>query len=98
MEKEKTVLSEAEALVYGGDRNQNYGHPRESCQRIAGLWSAYLTGKYPETRGLTLGPDDVALMMLLLKVSRETGKHQRDNDIDMAGYVGVHARVVGEDE
>jgi len=91
----ETVLDEAKRLVYG-DREGDYGHPREDFGCTAALWTEWL-----RRRGfldVSLEPCDVAAMMVLLKVSREAHKSKRDNLVDMAGYVATWARVIGEDE
>ena len=72
----KNILQEAEDIV-GGERLKTYGPPRESFERIAALWSAYVN--------TPITPVDVAHLMILLKVSRNK-KHKRDNLVDIAGY------------
>lgn len=83
----RTVLQEAQELVFG-DRQQNYGDPRDNLRLIAKLWSTYLK--------VELGGDDVATMMLLLKVARFASGDRRNRDtiVDMAGYIEVLARVL----
>lgn len=71
------ILEEAEKLV-GGDRQQDYGDTRKSFTRIAKLWSAYKHIKFT--------PQDVGLMMILLKVSRGAEGAKRDTIVDIAGY------------
>jgi Domain of unknown function (DUF6378) len=71
------ILQEADKIT-GGDRHDSYGHPRADFTRTAILWSAFL--------GITITPEQVPLMMILLKVSREANKHKRDNLTDIAGY------------
>lgn len=87
----KTILDEAADIIHGA-RQQEYGGPAESFGRIANLWGAYL--------GLELSPHDVALMMILLKVSRAkngvdhgTGP-QRDSLVDIVGYAGCSALIM----
>lgn len=60
------------------DRQKQYGDSKPDFVRIAGLWSALL--------GHEITPDDVALMMILLKVSREKHAHKEDNLVDIMGY------------
>jgi hypothetical protein len=102
----QTVLDEAQRLIYG-DRQQDYGPPTDSFLSIARLWDAYLATRYQA--GLRaafdldphvvvhlapLTPTDVAHMMILLKVSRNTtGGYKRDNPVDIAGYAGCIERV-----
>jgi hypothetical protein len=71
------ILQEADKIT-GGERHDSYGHPRLDFSRTSQLWSAFL--------GIEITPEQVPLMMILLKVSREANKHKRDNLTDIAGY------------
>lgn len=64
------------------ERGKSYGNPRPNHERIAGLWSAYLS--HPVTA------HDVAWMMVLLKASRSKAdpKHG-DNYTDAHGYTDI---------
>lgn len=74
----KEILEEASKIV-SGPRNETHGAPERNFATIAAYWSVYLQ------RGLT--PRDVAVMMVLLKVARQsTGTTNIDHYIDMAGY------------
>jgi hypothetical protein len=77
--KMKSILIEAEEII-NGKRQEDYGSPEDSFSNIAELWTAYL--------GTELGAVDVAHMMILLKVARNTNKTKRDNAVDIAGYAG----------
>lgn len=77
-----TVLDEAKSLVHG-DRGQSYGHPKEDFHTTARLWNAYLGRRFGVS---CLDAQDVAMLMILLKVSREAHRHKRDNLVDIAGY------------
>lgn len=69
-----------EALkVVGGDRKEAYGPVEESFRRIAMVWSSLLKR--------TVTPHEVALMMIGLKLCRETNKHSDDNLVDIVGYI-----------
>lgn len=76
-----------EALVKG-ERQNAYGDPDVSFNRIAKLWTAHL--------GTEVTKRDVALMMILMKVSREKSNHKADNLDDIEGYVYC-ARILKED-
>ena len=60
------------------NREKEYGAPEDSFEKIAAFWSVYLEEE--------LLPEDVANMMILLKIAREMGGHKDDNMIDIAGY------------
>jgi hypothetical protein len=76
-----TILDEAKEAVTG-DRQASYGPPDQDFRRIAGMANALFADKL--TCGLT--PVDVAKLMILVKLSRETHQHKRDNAVDIAGY------------
>lgn len=78
-----TILEEAQSHVYGA-RQGDYGHPREDFTRTAILWTGVLHHKLADGEHIT--PEDVALCMVQVKVSREVNKPKRDNRVDMAGY------------
>lgn len=72
-----SVCKEAEKIVMG-DRNEDYGDPKEEFERVARLWSA-ITDSIIEAH-------HVPLCMIALKISREVHKHKRDNLVDICGY------------
>ncbi|ASW31398.1 hypothetical protein SEA_LOKK_54 [Mycobacterium phage Lokk] len=76
-----SVLTTAEEII-NGQRAKDYGDAKENHIRIATLWKAYT--------GVEFTPEDVAVMMILLKIARfmENGYHQ-DTVVDIAGYAGV---------
>lgn len=75
--------------MVGGTRAEQHGDKAYNHQNIAALWSAYL--------GIVITSDQVALMMVLLKVARtKTGRLNRDDYLDMAGYAGVAAEIIGK--
>lgn len=83
-----TILSEAEALVYG-ERGKAYGHPSDDYGRTAALWTALLRGKLKED----LTPQDAILCMIAVKMSREVNLPGVDNRRDLAGYALCLDRV-----
>lgn len=80
------VLDRAKAIVMG-ERNTQYGIPEDSFSMIAKLWTAYL--------GNDIGPEDVAIMMMLLKVARLSGSGYQNTDswVDIAGYAACGAEI-----
>lgn len=89
-----SVLSDADETI-NGPRQYTYGPPRLAFTRIAHLWDGYL-----RSRGIGAGilPEDCVQMMALLKMARlMQDPDHRDSVEDMAGYVGLYARVRGLD-
>ena len=81
----------AEALrIQGGDRQQDYGSPKQNFQEIADMWNTYL-----KCDGDPIAPKDVANMMILMKIVRNNHKPKRDNWVDIAGYAQCGAKVEG---
>ena len=77
-----------DAVRIRGDRGAIYGHPYINHLRISKLWSAYMD--FPIT------PDQVAVCMALLKVSRlaETPGHRgRDGYVDGVAYLALAAEL-----
>jgi hypothetical protein len=58
MSKRESILEEAQRLMHG-ERNKNYGHPRENFSDIGALFSAYLE--------MPITDIDVANLMILVK-------------------------------
>lgn len=81
---EVSVEAEAHDLIYG-DRQDEYGHPRESFTRIAALWTVLLGDKLED--GVWVSPEDVARLMVALKLVRDVNLPKRDNRVDAIGYV-----------
>lgn len=78
----QTILDEVKTILY--ERQGSYDKPENNFQRIADLWNAYIKSK-PEKNDLT--PQDVALMMALMKIAREVYQPKRDNRADLIGYI-----------
>lgn len=79
-------VCEKAAILLGGDRAEQNGDMWETHNRIARFWTAYLE------RHVT--PQDVALMMVLMKLARSRGgAHNPDDYIDAAGYAAIACEV-----
>ena len=86
--KRKDVLDEAERAV-NGNREEDYGSPEQNFETIAKLWSIYLDKD--------IDPQDVAAMMILLKISRiKNGPGKDDNWVDVAGYASCGGELAPE--
>lgn len=79
----ENILEEANRLV-SGDRQEAYSHPHHDYVCTATMWSAMIEKRYGLHVPLTA--DFCTLMMAAMKISREVGKHKRDNLVDLAGY------------
>lgn len=91
--KREEILEAAKQIVCK-DREAQYGAPEDSFATIGLMWEAYLKGKYGVS--IVLLPQDVAAMMVLLKVARgATGKPKDDNWIDIAGYAACGGSIGG---
>jgi hypothetical protein len=77
MSKRETILEEAQRLMHG-ERNKNYGHPRENFSDIGALFSAYLE--------MPITDIDVANLMIW-----SSGPRQRDRL--PPGFIHRHGRL-----
>jgi hypothetical protein len=86
--KRDDFLRNAQAVANA--RDIEYGSPNVSMLRIAKLWSEYL--------GYPIDPHEVAICMLLLKVSRisEQAEH-KDSYYDLINYATIAAELATMD-
>jgi hypothetical protein len=87
----ESEMNEANKLV-NGERQADYGSPRENYEGIAKVWSGILSPILK--RDITA--EEAALMMVGLKLQRQAMKHKRDNLVDAHGYLLVYAHIRGE--
>jgi hypothetical protein len=80
---------EAYRLV-NGDRGDNYGHPYYDFGRTAGMINAAMGHKLKEE----ITAEDVAIMMICVKISREMNRPKHDNRVDICGYAEALDMVV----
>ena len=87
MTKEE-ILKKARDLITG-DRNETHGDAFQNHAEIAEFWNIFLDKKLQPMASITA--EDVALMMVLMKISRNTQgkKNNLDNFIDMCGYAAI---------
>jgi hypothetical protein len=62
----------------------DYGHPYDNFKHTAALLNGYFQRKLKP--GEEIEPEDVGMVQILLKISRETNVHKRDNLVDICGY------------
>lgn len=75
------ILDEARELIHG-ERNVAYGSPTENFERIAGIWNVQLGDKLKAP----ITAQEVALLMIGVKLGRAVNQPKRDNFVDIAGY------------
>lgn len=79
------ILDKAKTII-NGERQGTYGEAENSFSVIAQMWTAYL--------GKNLTSEDVANMMILLKVARNSsGVYKDDNWIDICGYAALGGEI-----
>jgi hypothetical protein len=73
-----------------GDRNKAYGPPINNLTDCAELWNTYIRAKQRATDKLELDAEDVAWMMVLVKMARsfQRGYHP-DNYNDASAYSAI---------
>ena len=88
----KEILAKASDLV-SNDRNKSHGDAFSNHAEIAEFWNIFLDKKLRPMANITA--DDVAIMMILLKISRHTQgeKINIDNFVDMAGYAAIAGEI-----
>ena len=91
MTKEE-ILKKAKELITG-DRNDTHGDAYRNHAEIAEFWNIFLVKKLKPMANITA--EDVALMMVLMKISRNSQgkKSNLDNFIDMCGYAAIAGEI-----
>ena len=92
------VLGDAKKFVCG-ERQQEYGGPEESFRLVADLWTPYVKAKIvPKGTFVSIEPEDVAVMMALLKVARLAHNPQyMDGWVDGCGYLSIGGEIAGKE-
>ena len=91
MTKEE-ILMKAQEIV-SNDRNVSHGDAYKNHAEIAEYWNTFLDNKLRPMANITA--EDVALMMVLLKISRNNQgkKFNIDNFVDIAGYAAIAGEI-----
>ena len=75
------------------DRNEKNGNPEDNFDFIAMGWTASLQARGLLDRDQHLIAPDVARLMVIFKMMRDSNSPQRDNRVDSVGYSGCLERV-----
>ena len=88
------ILDRAKAIVTG-EREKQYGKPEDNFAAVAQMWEVYLREQcVGEGADVRIAPEDVAMMMVLLKVGRlMTGDYLADNYVDICGYAACAGEI-----
>ena len=86
------ILVKANQLI-SKTRNETHGDAFKNHAEIAEFWNIFLDGKLRPMANITA--KDVAIMMILLKISRtnQGEKFNLDNFVDMAGYSAIAGEI-----
>ena len=83
----RVALLEEATRITSHDRNAAYGNPEDNFQNIANFWNTYLTTLPGQGNILPLTSQDIAHLMILMKIARlNTNASHRDSLVDIAGY------------
>lgn len=86
MEPPPSFFQRAENLITG-QRQADYGDKLQNFSQTAMIWTGLLAHKL--LPGQQISPDDVAICMMGLKMSRlAKTPHHEDSILDIAGYAG----------
>lgn len=89
------ILDTAKSIITG-EREKQYGHPEDNFKVIARFWEAYLSERCVGNDGVTINPEDVAIMMTFLKIARiMSGNYKEDSFIDACGYLALAGEIAG---
>lgn len=90
----KSLLQQAHDTIHGA-RQQDYGDKLQNFSQIAMIWQGLLAHKLGATSTIT--PEDVALCMIGVKMSRLAKSPDHfDSILDIAGYAGCYAHLQEE--
>lgn len=79
-----TILQEAGSLV-SGEREEEHGDFYSNAYLTAKLWKGYT--------GWDIQPEQVPVMLALLKIARSNNSNNMDNFRDAAGYLALAAEL-----
>lgn len=81
------------------DRNATHGEPEDNFKTIVRYWNTYLDSINFAAKDSLLDPEDVAILMILMKVSRlSTSPKRVDHWIDIAGYAACGGGIATKND
>ena len=83
-ENYNSILLEADKIV-NGERQTDYSDPVQNFKHISNIASVIL--------GKELTPEDCCVVLMAVKLARESYKHKRDKLVDLAGYTEIFNRI-----
>lgn len=87
LNKRSAILDEAKDLI-NGDRQEQYGTPKQNFGRIAAMWTAYL--------GVDVTPEDTAVCLALVKAARLSNEKKHDSFVDGAAYFALAGELADD--
>ena len=88
------ILDKVKKLV-SSDRAKQNGDIVDNHKNIARLWSGYLQNK--TKLNINILPEDVANLMVLLKIARsQGGAFNLDDFVDMTGYSAIAGQITSK--
>jgi len=85
--KKEEILEQAKKLI-ANNREEQHGDAYKNHSQISDLWSVFLDDKLKPFKEIS--PGDVALMMVLVKISRSTmGEFNKDDYLDGSAYMAI---------
>lgn len=96
--KAAEILTRAAELV-GGDREATHGDKTKNHAAIAAVWNGLLTARRTWRGDTPLDAEDVAKLMVGLKLARTYGgAYNPDDYVDGAGYFGCAGEIRARQE
>jgi hypothetical protein len=92
----ETVLLDAANAIR--NRHTEHGHTERSFGMIGELWGIYMHHSMTVRSSPNLLPEDIAQMMVLLKIARAVYGNSVDNFTDGAGYMALAAMLSPQPE
>lgn len=85
------VLKDAASAVIKG--TEIHGDTEKSFTMIGQLWQTYIVHAWMQRQNNLITPQDVAHLMVLVKIARASYGQSSDNHVDIAGYSALAAML-----